>query len=157
MNEFIRHTINNNNFLLSASRCIFWEEEKALILSDLHLGKSGHFRKHGIAIPQSVFKEDMQRFAAQIQFFKPTSLIIVGDLFHSRENKEMDFFLKWRHDFPQLVIKGIAKQTLKFPCFYFNKSHAILPAFGRFTGTYTINKNKGDDVFALVENRVMKL
>lgn len=217
MNEFIRHTINNNNFLLSASRCIFWEEEKALILSDLHLGKSGHFRKHGIAIPQSVFKEDMQRFAAQIQFFKPTSLIIVGDLFHSRENKEMNFFLKWRNDFPQLTInlvignhdilgkawyekagitcfeksleinnflfshdletctddhncyvfsghihpaisiKGIAKQCLKFPCFYFNKSHAILPAFGRFTGTYTITKNKGDDVFALVENRVMKM
>ena len=30
---------------------MFWEEEKALIVSDLHFGKTGHFRKSGIAVP----------------------------------------------------------------------------------------------------------
>ncbi len=217
MVDFIKHTILNNSFLLSASRCIFWEEEKALILSDLHFGKTGHFRKNGIAVPQTVFKEDLQRLTAQVQYFKPRYLVIVGDLFHSDANKEMDLFLRWRNDFDQLqiilvignhdilgkdwyigagielipgqlqigqfifthdkaecagtencyifsghihpavTISGNAKQSLKFPCFYFTKTYGVLPAFGRFTGMHTIRPVKGDMVFPLVQNKIMKL
>lgn len=107
MMDFIKHTILDNSFLLSAGRCIFWEEEKALILSDLHFGKTGHFRKNGIAVPQTIFKEDVQRLTAQVQYFKAAQLIIVGDLFHSHANKEMDLFVKWRKDFEQLSIQLI--------------------------------------------------
>ena len=89
---------------LSAERCIFWEQEKTLIVSDLHFGKTGHFRKSGIAVPQKVFKEDLQRLVAQLQYFKPDSLLVVGDLFHSVENKELDLFRKWRDDLPDLQI-----------------------------------------------------
>ncbi len=205
---------------LSPERCIFWEEEKALILSDLHLGKSGHFRKSGIAVPQNVFKEDLQRLFALIQFFKPTQLLIVGDLFHSHANKEMDMFLKWRNDLPGLIIRlirgnhdiltkkfykdaniemtkqklsinnfcfthdinetceeekgntnftfsghvhpgirmsGVGRQQLYFPCFYFTKEYAILPAFGLFTGLYNINPKASDKVFALVGKDIVKL
>ena len=69
MNSFLPYHILNNNFLLSANRTIFWEQEKALILSDLHIGKSGHFRKNGIGIPQNMLSEDMHRLFAEIQFF----------------------------------------------------------------------------------------
>jgi uncharacterized protein len=215
--NFIKHTILNNSFLLSAGRCIFWEEEKALILSDLHFGKTGHFRKHGIAVPQTIFKEDIQRLTALVQYFTAEQLIIVGDLFHSHANKEMDLFLRWRNDFAHLNIKliignhdilgkdwydkanitciekqlqtgafifthdkaecdsqedcyifsghihpaislsGIAKQSLKFPCFYFTKTYGVLPAFGRFTGTHTINPAKGDLIFALAQNKIIQL
>jgi len=99
--------LNHQTLWLSAERCIYWEEENALILSDLHLGKSGHFRKSGIGVPQNIFKEDLQRLFAQIQFFKPTQLLIVGDLFHSHANKEMDIFLKWRNDVPDLQLRLI--------------------------------------------------
>jgi len=34
-------------------------------------------------------------------------LLIAGDMFHSSANKEVDFFIKWRNDFPQLEIKLI--------------------------------------------------
>lgn len=69
-----------------------------LILADLHFGKSGHFRKSGIGIPQNIFKEDLQRLFSQIQFFNPKTVLIAGDMFHSKANKEVDFFLKWRKD-----------------------------------------------------------
>lgn len=211
------HIILNNTFLLSPDRCIYWEEQKTLILSDLHLGKTGHFRKAGIPIPQSVFKEDMQRLLALVQFFKPMQLIIIGDMFHSDANKEHDFFLKWRNDLqylpihlikgnhdilkeawykeagitihqcsltidhfvfvhdiddcdvpdaayifsghvhPGVIINGLGKQSLRFPCFYFGKQYAVLPAFSRFTGAYNIEPKKGDAVFALVENSLMKI
>jgi metallophosphoesterase superfamily enzyme len=88
---------------LSPDRCIFWEEERSLIVSDLHFGKTGHFRKWGIAVPQAVYREDLQRLLVQIQYFRPRQLLIVGDLFHSRENKELELFLKWREDFANLT------------------------------------------------------
>ncbi|MES2373928.1 MAG: ligase-associated DNA damage response endonuclease PdeM [Bacteroidota bacterium] len=98
----IPHIIQNNTFWLSPYRCIFWEEEQALILSDLHLGKTGHFRKHGIAVPQAIFIEDLQRLVEQLIHFRAKKIIAVGDLFHSKANKEMDLFLKWRNDLPGL-------------------------------------------------------
>jgi uncharacterized protein len=104
MQQFIPHTLSGNTFLLSSDRCIFWEEQKTLILSDLHLGKTGHFRKSGIAVPQAIFKEDMQRLVCQLQIFKPRQVIVIGDMFHSADNKEHDFFLKWRQDFSRLAI-----------------------------------------------------
>jgi Predicted ICC-like phosphoesterases len=70
------HRIRNQNMWLSGERCIFWENENALIVSDLHFGKSGHFRKSGIPIPQTVFKEDLQRLVNLLQYFKPTKLIV---------------------------------------------------------------------------------
>jgi DNA ligase-associated metallophosphoesterase len=217
MNSFSPHLILNNHFLLTANRTIFWEEEKALILSDLHIGKSGHFRKHGIGIPQNMFSEDMQRLFADIQLYKPAKLIIVGDLFHSHSNKEHDLFLKWRNDLPHvemhlvmgnhdilkkewyaeagiivhecsltissfifthdiscletiedkyyfsghihpgITMRGIGKQSLSLPCFYFNKKFAVLPAFGRFTGTYPVLPQQGDAVFVLAKNSIIQL
>jgi len=103
----LRFKFHHQTLWLSPARCIFWEEESALILSDLHFGKSGHFRKSGIAIPQNIFKEDLQKLFAQIAFFKPKMLLIAGDMFHSSANKEMDFFIKWRNDFPNLEFKLI--------------------------------------------------
>lgn len=88
---------------------MYWEEEKTLIASDLHIGKTGHFRKAGIAVPQAVFKDDMQRLIASLQFFKPDHLLIVGDLFHSVANNELNLFKKWREDLPDLrvtLVKG---------------------------------------------------
>ena len=102
MQKPLQHIINNNSFWLSADRCLYWEEEKALIVADLHFGKTGHFRKSGIAIPQNIYQEDLQRLISQLQYFKPQQLIIVGDLFHSDANKELELFKKWRKDLSSL-------------------------------------------------------
>lgn len=88
---------------------MFWEEEKALILSDLHFGKTGHFRKAGIAVPQSVYKEDLQRLLSMLHYFNPQQIIAVGDLFHSHANLELELFKRWRNDFPLVafhLVKG---------------------------------------------------
>ena len=108
INPLLFH-LHNQNLWLLPQRCIFWEEEKAIIVSDLHFGKTGHFRKNGIAVPQNIFKEDIQCLIDCISFFKAEQVIAVGDLFHSHANKELDLFLKWRNDFTGLhihLIKG---------------------------------------------------
>ena len=217
MQPYISHSILNEHFLISAQRTVFWEEEKTLILSDLHLGKSGHFRKSGIAIPQNLYKEDLFRLLNEIHLFSVKKIIIVGDLFHSSMNKEHELFLKWRKDIsyvdihlikgnhdilknewyknaeielhkkhlsirnfsfthdinecqakvddycfsghihPAVFMRGIARQSVNLPCFYFAKKYAVLPAFGKFTGTFAIKPNLGEAVFAIVENKVIRL
>jgi uncharacterized protein len=105
----IPHTINGHHFWLSSERCIFWEEENTLIVCDMHIGKTGHFRKAGIAVSPRVYTEDLQRLLAAILFFKVEKLIVVGDLSHSRTNRELELFKKWREDFPSLqvhLVKG---------------------------------------------------
>jgi uncharacterized protein len=97
--------IRGETFWLTAERCIYWESRRALILSDLHLGKTGHFRKMGIAIPHDVYKKDLHRLLSQIQYFKPKTLLVVGDMFHSKANREMELFLKWRDDLSHLEIR----------------------------------------------------
>jgi uncharacterized protein len=223
MQPAFSHRIRGQQLWLSPHRCLFWEEERSLILSDLHFGKTGHFRKAGIAVPQSVYREDLLRLLSLIQYFQPRQLLVVGDLFHSRENKELDLFRRWRDDFPDLGIRlilgnhdilhegwyekagitvtldslrvgpfafihdidemadepgmaakagtvgkveapyffsghlhpgirvrGMGKQSLQFPCFYFGEQYAILPAFGKFTGTVSIDPPPESNVFAIL-------
>jgi uncharacterized protein len=105
----IPHIINNNTFWVSPERCLFWEDQNILILADIHLGKAGHFRKAGIAVPEAVNKADLQRLIAQLFFFKADRVIIVGDFTHSAFNRELELFKKWRNDFPLFrfdLVKG---------------------------------------------------
>lgn len=109
MQKPLPYIIRNNTFWVSPLHSLYWEEKNTLIISDMHLGKSGHFRKSGIAIPQSVYKADLQRLMSQLYLFKVDRLIITGDLTHSTANKELDLFIKWRKDFSLLkidLIKG---------------------------------------------------
>lgn len=210
MPHLIPYSVHQHTFLLSSEKCIFWEEQQTLILSDIHFGKTGHFRKSGIPVPQNIFKEDIQRFVALLQQFRPARVIVIGDMFHSHDNKEHELFLKWRKDFEQLSIQlvmgnhdilhrrwykeaaievmedchhhgdicfvhdvaetvleedkfyfsghihpGIsivsgAKQSVHLPCFYFTRQYAVLPAFGKFTGTYPVKPKRGETVFAIM-------
>lgn len=109
MHSSVLHIIHDNHFWLSPHRCIYWEEKKALIIADLHLGKSGHFRKSGIAVPQQLLMNDLHRLFHCIQYFKPEKLFIAGDMFHSTANKELDLFMRWRNDISHVqihLIKG---------------------------------------------------
>lgn len=81
---------------LSPERSIFWEEEGLLLLSDLHIGKVAHFRKSGIAVPNQLFQEDMHRLSCLVNDFKPRTILVTGDFFHSLANGEHQFFGKWR-------------------------------------------------------------
>jgi len=104
MNKPVCHKVFDATLWLSSDRCVYWETQQTLIVSDLHFGKTGHFRKEGIPVPQKVYKEDLQRLVSQLQYFQPEKLIVVGDLFHSKANRELDLFRKWRQDISHLEI-----------------------------------------------------
>jgi uncharacterized protein len=68
-----------------------------------------------------------------------------------------DAFTFCGHLHPGVVINGMGKQSLRFPCFYFSPRHCILPAFSRFTGMANITANKSDTLFAIVEDALIKV
>jgi len=97
--------IRDQQLWLSNQRCIFWENKKKLILSDTHFGKTGHFRKEGIGLPQGIYNDDLKRFVDIFQYFQPDELIIIGDLFHSVDNKEINQFEKIRNEIIDIPVK----------------------------------------------------
>jgi len=44
---------------------------------------------------------------------------------------------------PGIRIDGLAKQSLILPCFYFNGSNFVLPAFGYLTGLFLLKREEG--------------
>lgn len=94
--------IQNETFTLTNQRAVFWKTENALILSDLHIGKTAHFRKNGIAIANHIMKSDLERLSALIELFQPKKLIVVGDLIHAGDNSDVDEFCTWRNQYPDL-------------------------------------------------------
>jgi uncharacterized protein len=106
--EYYFH-FKEQHLILVPQKVIFWKEESALILSDLHLGKTAHFRKAGIALPSQVIQEDLFRLQQLIIQFQPEKIILVGDLFHSEKNQDVAYFKLWRQQFPHiafLLVKG---------------------------------------------------
>lgn len=64
--------------------------DKTLILSDLHLGKTLHFRKAGLAIPAAARDADQSELIRILLLEKPETVLVLGDLFHSSSNRECD-------------------------------------------------------------------
>lgn len=109
MQNPLPHHIDDQVFWIFQERCLYWESAKTLIVADLHLGKTGHFRKSGIAVPSHIYKADLQRLMAMLYRCKAERLIIAGDFTHSTINRELELFLKWRKDFSGLhidLVKG---------------------------------------------------
>lgn len=109
VSKSLHYLLLGQNFHLLPEKALFWEEEQALILSDLHLGKAGHFRKSGIAVPCQVHVQDLFRLQSVIEHRQPTKILIIGDLFHSQWNNEWLLFADWTQKFNNvkwLLVQG---------------------------------------------------
>ncbi|MFF5383917.1 ligase-associated DNA damage response endonuclease PdeM [Pedobacter suwonensis] len=202
--------------ILDKERALFLPKHQLLAISDLHLGKSAHFRQAGLQVPATIAQTDLQRLSWLIKQYQPETLLINGDMFHHGLNTDVEEFSVWRkqyqelnfllvkgnhdrlsnanyaamgieihepsvclgpfcfiHDAPQctedelypisghihpgVTIVGKAKQRLKFPCFYFGKEYAVLPAFSLFTGLYNIYPKTSERIFAVTPKSVLEV
>jgi len=46
---------------------------------------------------------------------------------------------------------------LRLPCFWFGDAVGVLPAFGAFTGSAEVRPKRGDQVFVIAEEEVLKV
>lgn len=102
-------TIQQEVLRLTNQRALYWETEKTLVVSDLHIGKTAHFRKAGIPIPSTILDNDLKRLQSLIDHFMVQTVLVVGDLFHAENNTDIDQFQTFIKDNPTVdfeLIKG---------------------------------------------------
>ena len=88
--------LRGERLMLLPERVVWWAAKRTIILSDLHWGKSAHFRKNGVPMPGGTQEDDALRLAMVIRNSGAERMIVAGDFFHSKQNKEVDDFGRWR-------------------------------------------------------------
>ena len=61
------------------------------------------------------------------------------------------------HQHPAVQLQGMGRDRLRLPCFVFEERSAILPAFGEFTGGYTVTAKPGSQLYAVGGQAVWRL
>lgn len=75
-------------------------------------------------------------------------------LTHHPEERD-GFFNFSGHIHPAIKLSGLGRQSVRLPCFYKTEHQMIVPAFGEFTGTYTLEPCEDCEVYALLGDAVL--
>jgi len=80
----------------------FLPAHRMLVVADLHLGKASHFQKAGIMIPLPSSSPDLIALAQLIEKSSATTVVFLGDLFHSSLNKEWEELRSFLEFYPAI-------------------------------------------------------
>jgi uncharacterized protein len=83
-----RVTISDVTFIADVSGALFWQEQRLLVVSDLHLEKGSSYARRGVLLPPYDTVATLGRLAAVIARHDPRMVIALGDSFHDREAHE---------------------------------------------------------------------
>ena len=61
------------------------------------------------------------------------------------------------HIHPAVRLSAAGEKPLRLPCFWFGARYGVLPAFGAFTGSAEVLPRKGDQVYVIAEQDVLKV
>jgi DNA ligase-associated metallophosphoesterase len=61
------------------------------------------------------------------------------------------------HIHPAVRLSAPGEKSLRLPCFWFGARYGVLPAFGAFTGSAEVLPRRGDQVFVIAEQEVLKV
>src|SRR5262245_34226579 len=77
-----RVTVNGIALAADCLGALYWREEGALIVADLHLEKGSSFARRGQLLPPYDTTETLARLARLIAHYAPRTVIALGDNFH---------------------------------------------------------------------------
>lgn len=72
-------------FVADASGALFWDDERLLVVSDLHLEKGSSFAARGILLPPYDTAATLARLAVVVARYDPKTVIALGDSFHDAD------------------------------------------------------------------------
>ena len=70
------------SFVADLSGALFWEEQRLLVVSDLHLEKGSSFAARGVLLPPYDTMATLGRLAAVVARHEPRIVVALGDSFH---------------------------------------------------------------------------
>ena len=68
--------------VLDVSAIVYWPDERALVVADLHFEKGSSFARHGMLLPPYDTAATLARLAGVIAHYAPRLVIALGDSFH---------------------------------------------------------------------------
>jgi DNA ligase-associated metallophosphoesterase len=80
--------VAGTEFCVDLSGALFWEQERLLVVSDLHLEKGSSFATRGVLLPPYDTVATLGRLAAVLARYDPRTVIALGDSFHDRDAHE---------------------------------------------------------------------
>jgi uncharacterized protein len=119
-------SLGGTQWILDYRKAAYLPAHKLLLLSDVHLGKVQHFRKNGIAVPAQVASQNLSLMQSLLTDYQATTVLFLGDLFHSRDNAEHQLLEQMHQSFPQV-------QLLLVPGNHDESMLQQLPAFLQLT------------------------
>ena len=84
--------------------------DATVLVTDLHLGKSDHFRAAGIPVPDGPDNDTLGRLDALLRDAAAERLVVLGDLFHNRRGVTanlLDKLASFRAAWPDLRIENV--------------------------------------------------
>lgn len=91
------YEINHSGSVLQLlpEKAIYVERLELLLVADIHLGKAETFQALGVPISNRVTWQTLERLRSLCSRFAPKTLVILGDLFHSRRGLVDDVLNSW--------------------------------------------------------------
>lgn len=117
--------IRGQELVLHPTGAVYCVQQRILLISDVHLGKVAHFRKHGVALPNDVALKNFERLDMALAYFEPQTVIFLGDLFHSKKNSEWHLFEDWVSRTPYTIILVAGNHDVIDPRHYSDLNIAI--------------------------------
>lgn len=68
--------------LADRSGALYWQDERLLIVADLHLEKGSAFARRGQMLPPYDSRATLTRLAAVVAAYEPRTVVALGDSFH---------------------------------------------------------------------------
>jgi len=81
-------TVAGITLLADLSGALIWEEQRLLVVADLHLEKGSSFASRGVLLPPYDTAATVARLAAAMARHDPRMVIALGDSFHDRAAHE---------------------------------------------------------------------
>lgn len=116
-------------------------KERHLVLGNHDILHPAYYQKYGLTVHAERF--DDGPFTYVHEYVKGMEETVPG-------------YIVSGHVHPGVYIAGKARQGARVPCFYFGSTHAILPAFGRFTGLYLLERETpNDNFYVIADNQIV--
>ncbi|MGD2025565.1 MAG: ligase-associated DNA damage response endonuclease PdeM [Methyloceanibacter sp.] len=81
-------TIGKHSLRPLAAGALYWQEEDALLVADLHLEKGAAFAARGVLLPPYDTRVTLSRLSKLVDAIDPQRVVALGDSFHRSEGAE---------------------------------------------------------------------
>ena len=84
----LRTRLNGTAVTLRASGALWLEEQRTLVVADLHLEKGSAYAMRGQMLPPYDTRETLRRLQAEVMATLPDAVVLLGDTFHDRKSED---------------------------------------------------------------------